>query len=91
MTWKKGQSGNPTGRPKEYAEVRTLARAESAEAIKTLATIMRSKKELARTRVAAAEALLNRAWGKPTQPVADGSDDELRALFPTEIVIRGPK
>ena len=36
--WKKGQSGNPGGRPKEVAQVKALARQHCEEAIQTLVT-----------------------------------------------------
>jgi hypothetical protein len=61
-----GQSGNPNGRPKEAFHVRALARVHTEEAITTLVTIMRSSKQ-DRARVQAAQALLDRGWGKPIQ------------------------
>lgn len=65
--WKPGQSGNPGGRPKEVAEVREAARQHTPEAIRTLVTLMRKGKP-DRARAAAAEALLDQAWGRPMQP-----------------------
>ena len=71
--WKPGQSGNPGGRPKEVGHVRELARRHTPEAIETLAAIMRTSKSDT-SRVAAAQALLDRAWGHPTVSLsgADG-------------------
>ncbi len=66
--WKKGQSGNPGGRPKEVAEVRELARQYTDEAIQTLVTLMQSAK-LERTRLAAASELLDRGYGRPPQAI----------------------
>ncbi len=60
--WKPGQSGNPGGRPKALIEVRDLARTHTTAAIQTLAEMLKAKNE--RVRVAAAEALLDRGWGK---------------------------
>lgn len=65
--FRKGQSGNPGGRPKELKHVQELARRYTDEAIKTLAEIMRNSNEPARARAAAAEALLDRGWGKALQ------------------------
>ena len=50
MAFKKGESGNPGGRPKEVAEVRELARKHGPEAIERLAKLIHSENE--RTAVA---------------------------------------
>lgn len=84
-----GQSGNPGGRPKEVGHVRELARQHTEEAIQTLVQIMRTGKP-DRARVAAAEVLLDRAWGKPTQPIGeDGKGLVLRiaGLGPEDLAI----
>jgi HEAT repeat protein len=65
--FKPGQSGNPNGRPKVVAEVRDLARQYAPEALSTLADIMRDSKSPPAARVAAASAVLDRGYGKPSQ------------------------
>jgi hypothetical protein len=65
--FQKGQSGNPGGRPKEIVEVKELARQHTPEAIATLARIMMNAKAMDAARVAAANALLDRGWGKAAQ------------------------
>lgn len=54
---------------KAKTEIRSLARVHTATAIATLAGIMRQKKASASARVAAAQALLDRGWGKPPQAI----------------------
>jgi hypothetical protein len=67
--WVKGVSANPGGRPKERPEVRMLARKRTEEAVETLAAICSDPEAPHAARVAAAVALLDRGWGKPTQPI----------------------
>lgn len=82
--FQKGQSGNPGGRPKLLGEVRDLAQQNTEEAIATLCVIMQDEKKPAAARVAAANAILDRGWGKPQQKIeADigkSHEDCLRAL-----------
>ena len=62
--FKKGQSGNPGGRPKEVAEVKALARAHTTTAIETLVSIAKSKKATDAARVSACTALLETGAGR---------------------------
>ena len=66
-----------------------LARQKSPEAINTLSNIMHDEKAPPAARVAAANALLDRGYGKPTQPIEQTltkvdpstiSDEELAAI-----------
>ena len=58
-----GQSGNPGGRPKDEHRVAELARSYTVEAIDTLVELMRDGKD-ERIRGTAAQALLDRGWGR---------------------------
>lgn len=66
--FKPGQSGNPGGRPKDH-DIRALARSHTKTALETLIEVAKSKKAPAAARVSASAALLDRGYGKPTQPV----------------------
>ena len=61
----KGVSPNPGGRPKEVGHVRELAREHTAVAVGTLVTVMKNAKAPPAARVAAANALLDRGYGRP--------------------------
>lgn len=59
---------------KAPAQIKSLARAHTETALKVLAGIMNQTEAPAAARVSAAQAILDRGWGKPTQPIA-GDDD----------------
>src|SRR4051794_8996772 len=89
MVWAPGQSGNPRGRPPAvHGPVEQFARAHTQEAIETLATIMREGCSEA-ARIAAANAILDRGWGKAREhrdlrlnyDMRQLSDDELLAII----------
>jgi hypothetical protein len=76
--FKTGQSGNPSGRPKrtpEMVEIENLCREHSPEAVERLAAWMRSDNP--RAAVVAAVHILERAWGKPRQPLEHGGGGNL--------------
>lgn len=77
VLFKPGQSGNPGGRPKSH--VVAMARKHTQAAIDALVTALDNPRE----RVPAAVALLDRGWGRPSQPV---EGDMLRETW----VVRAP-
>lgn len=79
--FKKGESGNPGGRPAEIAEVQELARTHTTKAIERLAYWMDTDNPKAS--VSAALALLNRAWGMPVQPLANPDGTNLSITWQT--------
>ena len=64
-----GTSGNLGGRPKDEARVAELARSYTSEAIETLVHLMRHGKD-ERVRGTAAQALLDRGWGRLSRGAA---------------------
>ena len=65
--------------PKAVTEIRSLARSHTRTALNVLVAVMRNTKATPPARVAAANALLDRGWGKPTQSLAN--DDSALELI----------
>lgn len=65
--FKKGQSGNPSGRPKRSKPIEDEAKKHAAEALQTLVKVMRDKEAPPAARVTASVQVLDRAYGKPKQ------------------------
>ena len=76
-----GHSGNAGGRPKDVHKVTELARSYTTEAIDTLVHLMRNGKD-ERVRGTAAQAPLDRGWGKAkVEVVTEGKQDYISALM----------
>lgn len=74
MPFKKGQSGNPGGRPKVNKEVQALAREHTEEAIRRLAFWMRQKDDPS-SAIKAMQILLERAHGKAVAQIEHTGKD----------------
>ncbi len=76
---------------KTITEIRSLARSHTRTAINVLAGIMRSKDATAAARVTAANAILDRGWGKAPQALTNGDDGPLELIHRIERVIVHPE
>jgi hypothetical protein len=87
--FEKGKSGNPGGRPREIQEIVELARTNSADAVNTLSDIMRDLAAPHQARIAAANSILDRAYGKPKETVDVQGKLTLEALVLASMRPRG--
>ena len=65
--FQKGESGNPGGRPKLPADIREAFKAKAPEALEVLTRCLQSDDD--RIAMMAAQAILDRGYGKPTQSI----------------------
>ena len=77
--------------PKTITEIRSLARGHTRTAINVLVGVMRCTDATAAARVSAANAILDRGWGKATQPLESGDDGALELIHRIERVIVHPE
>lgn len=75
---------------KTPTEIKSLARAHTEKALNTLVGVMNQPDAPPAARVAAANALLDRGWGKPTQVIA-GDEDAPPVIVRIERSIVDPK
>ena len=76
---------------KALVEIRSLARSHTRAAIRVLVGIMRCKDATPAARVSAANAILDRGWGKATQPLENGSNGPIELVHRIERVIVHPE
>ena len=77
-----GRPPGPNGRGAAFKHVRELARSHAAEAVLTIVSIMR-KSEDGWLSLACANAILDRAFGKPPEAEVVEQQDNLISTYPT--------
>jgi hypothetical protein len=76
---------------KAPTEIRSLARSHTEAAINTLVGIMNQPGAPEAARVSAANSILDRGWGKPTQTIAGDQENPIRvAISRIELVALKP-
>ncbi len=76
---------------KAPANIRSLARSHTRTALNVLVGIMCSKDATAAARVSAANAILDRGWGKAPQAIENGDGGALELIHRIERVIVHPE
>ena len=76
---------------KSRTEIRSLARGHTRTAVSVLIRVMRSKDATPAARVSAANAILDRGWGKARQPLENGDAGALELIHRIERIIVHPE
>ena len=77
--------------PKALTSIRSLARSHTRTAITVLVRVMKSEDATPAARVSAANAILDRGWGKAAQPLESGDEGSLKIIHRIERIIVHPE
>lgn len=80
-----------TSRARTLTEIRSLARSHTRTALRVLVGIMRSDEATPAARLSAANAILDRGWGKAAQPVEGGEGGAPESISRVERIIVHPE
>lgn len=86
----RNRRGEKASVARNLVEIRSLARSHTRTAVRVLVGIMRCKDATPAARVSAANAILDRGWGKATQPLESDSG-ALELIHRIERVIVSPE
>ena len=79
--FQKGQSGNPSGRPKKDPEVMAMLKAACPDAVALLVKTMADEKAKPELRVQCANTIIDRVYGKPQQAVEVDAKNIPQVIF----------
>jgi hypothetical protein len=74
--------------PKTLTDISSLERSHTRSAILALAGVMRFKDATHAARTSAANALLDRGWGKPPQALRTGEDGALELIRIERVIVQ---
>jgi hypothetical protein len=77
--------------PRSVTEIRSLARSHTRTALNVLVAVMRNTKATPPARIAAANAILDRGWGKAAQAIESGDSGALELIHRIERIIVDPE
>lgn len=78
-------------RARTLTEIGSLARSHTRTALRVLVGVMRSDDATPAARLSAANAILDRGWGKAAQPIESGADGAMELIHRVERVIVHPE
>ena len=89
---KRPGSGRKRGVPNRVGkDLRALAQAYTKEALATLVSIMNDTSAPPAARAMAADRILDRAWGKPSQTIVGDPENPLQVATKIELVVVDPR
>jgi hypothetical protein len=77
--------------PRAVTEIKSLARSHTRTALNVLVGVMRNTRAPPPARIAAANAILDRGWGRAPQAIQNGDDGALELIHKIERVIVHPE
>ena len=83
--FKKGQSGNPGGRKPLPPDVKMMLKESSADAAKLLIETMRDKNAKIDLRINCANTIMDRVFGKASQPIDGNIDSVVKIILGGEL------